>query len=92
MYCQSISEWSAKIWVPGVGLKAKPSISVNVSGLNSGNYSEDGSCVSLVLAASVSNFKFQQGNTSPKEYKDEDRGTGCVVRSCIYLPVWVLLQ
>lgn len=43
--------------------------------------------VSLVLAASVSNFNFQQRNSSLEEYKEVDRGTRCVICSWIYLPV-----
>lgn len=43
--------------------------------------------VSLVLAVSVSNFNFQQRNSSLEEYKEVGRGARCVICSWIYLPV-----
>lgn len=68
MYCQSISLWSGKIWIRGIGLKQTQAFSVNISGPSSENYCEDGSSVSLMLAATISNIKFQQRNSSPEEY------------------------
>jgi len=70
-----------------LALKQNQVFSVNVSGPGSENCSEDGSCVSLVLAGSVSNVLFQQRNGSPEEHKEGDGGTGCVVCSWIYLRV-----
>lgn len=58
MYCESISCGQERFEFQALALKQSPAFSVNISGPSSENYRENGSFVSLVLAASISNIKF----------------------------------
>lgn len=68
MYCENFSCGQERLKFQALALKQNPAFSLNFSGPSNENYRENGSFVSLVLAAIISNVKFWGRNNS-REYK-----------------------
>lgn len=69
MYCESISCDQERLKFQAFALKQNPAFSFNISGPSNENYRENGSFVSLVLAASVEVLRFEGEIIHPKSTK-----------------------